>query len=156
MKLWKSLNLPQQFARIAGPFLRERRPDRPGHAVGPHRDDVADFAVLDALVQFLQCPAVTGHQAHAHLEVLGHRLLAELEHPAGSRAVGRQRLLHEDVQALLDGVGKMHPAERQRRGEDRNVARLQAIHRLLVAVETDELALLGHVHLVGELLLAGC
>ncbi len=50
----ETLNLPQQFARLAGPFLRERRPDRSGHPVGAHGDDVADFAVLDALVQLLQ------------------------------------------------------------------------------------------------------
>ena len=93
------------------------------------------------------------HQADAHLEVLGRRLLAQLEHPARGRAVGRHRLFHEDVQALLDGVAEMHPAEGQRRGEDGDVARLQAIHRLLVGVETDELAILGHVDLVGELLL---
>ena len=96
---------------------------------------------------------MAGHQAHAHLEVLRRRLLGQLEHPAGGRAVDRDRLLHEDVEALLDGVGEMDPAEGRRRGEDRDVARLQAIHRLLVGVEADELAVLGHVDLVGELLL---
>ena len=97
--------------------------------------------------------AVPGHQSHAHLEVLRRRLFGQFEHLAGRRTIGRQRLLHEDVQPLLDGVGEMHPAERQRRGEDRDVARLQAVHRLLVGVEADELAILRHVHLVAELLL---
>ena len=36
----------------------------------------------------------------------------------------------------------------ERRGEDRDVAGLEAVHRLLVAVEADELAVVGHVHLV--------
>ena len=60
------------------------------------------------------------------------------------------RLLHEDVQALLDRVGELDPAERRRRGEDDDVAGLQAIHRLLVGVEADELAVLRHVDLVAE------
>jgi hypothetical protein len=32
----------------------------------------------------------------------------------------------------------MNPAEGERRGEDRDVARLEAIHGMLVAVEADE------------------
>ena len=74
----------------------------------------------------------------------------QLEHSARGRPVRGQRLFHENVQPLLDRVGEMHPAKRQRRGEDRDVARLQAIHRLLVGVEADELALLGHVDLFAE------
>ena len=96
---------------------------------------------------------MAAHQAHAHLEVLLRRLLGQREHLARGGAVDRDRLLHEDVQALLDGVGEVDPAEGRRRGEDRHVARLQAVHRLLVGVEADELAVLGHVDLVGELLL---
>ena len=95
--------------------------------------------------------AVAAHQADADLEVLLHRFLGQLEHLPRGRAVDRDRLLHEDVQALLDGVGEVHPAEGRRRGEDRDVARLQTVHRLLVAVEADELAILGHVDLVAEL-----
>ena len=66
-------------------------------------------------------------------------------------AVGDERLFHEDIQAFLDRVAEMHPAESQRRGEDGDVARLQAIHGVLVAVEADELAVVRHIHFVGVL-----
>ena len=122
------------------------------HAVGPQGDDVADLAVLDPLEQFLPAPAVADHQAHADLEILLLGLLGQLEHLPRGRAVHGDRLLHEDVQALLDGVGEMHPAERRRRGEDGHVAGLQAIHGLLVAVEAEEPAFLRHVQPVGGLL----
>ncbi len=49
----------------------------------------------------------------------------------------------------------MHPAKRQGRGEDHNVARLQAVHGLLVGVEPHELAVLRHVDLIAELALDG-
>ena len=116
---------------------------------------IADFAVVDAIGHLLERPAVTGHQSHAHLEVLRHRIFGQLEHPARRRTIRRQRLFHEDVQALADGVAEMHPAKSQRRGKDRHVARLQAIHRLLVGVEADELPLVRHVDPIAELLLQG-
>ena len=100
-----------------------------------------------------QRAAVPRHQSHAHLEVLRRRLFGQFEHLAGRRTIRGHRLLHEDIQPLLNGVGEMHPAEGQRRGEDRDVARLQAVHRLLVGVESDELTVLGHVDPIAELLL---
>ena len=109
------------------------------------------FAVLDALVQFLERATVAGHQSHSYFEILRCRLLGEREHPAGGRTIRRQRLFHEDVEPLLNGVSKMDPAKRQRRGKDRNVAGFQAVHRLLVSVEPDELAVLGHIHQLGVL-----
>ena len=121
--------------------------DRTVHAVAAHQHDVADLAVVDALGHLLEPAGVMGIQSHAHLELLLFRLLGELQHAAGGRAVGRQRLLHEDVQPLLDRVAKMHPAKCQRSGKDRHVARLETIHRLLVGVEADELAIVGHVDL---------
>ena len=47
----------------------------------------------------------------------------------------------------------MNPAESQRRGEDCHVSRLEAIHRFLVGVESNELAFLGDVHAVATLAL---
>jgi hypothetical protein len=41
------------------------------------------------------------------------------------------------------------PAEGRRGGEDDDVAWIEVVHGLLVAVEADELALLGHVELAG-------
>ena len=123
------------------------------HAIAAHEDDVADLAAVDPLGHLLKAAGVMGIQAHAHLEPLLFRLLGQLQHAAGGRAVGRQRLLHEDVQSLLDRVGEMHPAKRQRGGKHRHVARLQTVHRLLVGVEAGEPAILGHVHLIAKLLL---
>ena len=123
------------------------------HAIGAHGDDVADLAVLDALGEILAHPAVTAHQAHAHLEVLGIRLLGEVEHPPRRRSIDRHRLLHEHVQALLDGVGELDPAERRRRREDHDVPGLQGVHRLLVPIEPDELPVVRDVHLVRVLAL---
>jgi hypothetical protein len=64
------------------------------------------------------------------------------------RTVHGDGLLHEDVELLLDGVGEVYPAEGRWGGEDRDITRPQAIHRLLVRVEADEPPTFGHVHLV--------
>ena len=54
-------NLPQQFFRFTGPWLGECRPDNALHPVAAHEVDVADLAVLDALVKLLHRMAVAGH-----------------------------------------------------------------------------------------------
>ena len=144
----EALNLPKQFTRFAGPFLRERRAHRSMHPIAAQHNEVADFAVLDALKKFLQRPAVTRHQADGHLEVFLLRFLSELEHPARGRAIHGDGLFHKHVQALPDGVSEVDPTKRRRRRENDNVARLQAVHRLLVGVETDELAILRDIDLI--------
>ena len=141
----KAGDLPEQLAGRAGPFLRERAGERTRHAVAPQQVQVADLAVLNALLQFLQGPAVTGHQPHADLQVLGRRLLGQREHPPAGRTIGGERLLHEHIETLLDGILEMNPAKRQRRGEDGHVALLQGIHRVLVAVEADEFLVIRHI-----------
>ncbi len=133
--------------------LGEGRPAGAVHAVGAHRDDVADLAVLDAAQQFVARVAVPAHQADADLEVLLDRLGAELEHLPGGRAVHRDRLLHEDVEALLDGVLEMQPAEGRRRGQDDDVARPEHVHRLLVAVEAEELVVVLDRHPLADAVL---
>ena len=90
------------------------------------------------------------HQTDADLQVLALGLFAECDHAPRGGAVHGDRLFHEDVQPLVDGVAEMHPAECRGRRQDDDVARLEAIHGLLVAVEADELAILGHVHLGSE------
>ena len=102
---------------------------------------------LDPLEQLLAGAAVADHQADADLQVLLLRRFAEFQHPPGGGTVHRHRLLHEDVQALVDGVAELHPAEGGRRREDRDVAGLEAIDRFSVGVEADELAVLRDVHL---------
>jgi len=46
----------------------------------------------------------------------------------------------------------VNPTERGRRGEDDHVACLQAVHCLLIAVESDELAILRHIDTIAALL----
>ena len=45
----------------------------------------------------------------------------------------------------------MHPTKSQRRGKNRDIARLQAVHRLSVAVKSDKFVVLGHIHHVAAL-----
>ena len=94
---------------------------------------------------------MTRHQPHTDLEVLGLGLLPQLEHALAGRPVSCERLLHKDIQTLLDRVSEMHPAKRRRRSENGDVARFQTVHRFLISVEADELAVLRHVHLAGKL-----
>jgi hypothetical protein len=61
-------------------------------------------------------------------------------------------LLHEDIEALLNSVVKLGPAERRRRGHDRHVARLEAVQRFLVGIEADKTPAFGHSGAIGELL----
>ena len=147
------LDLVQQLADAFGLGSGQGGADGSGLAVGPQHDDVADLAVLDPVEQFLPRLAVAAHQADADLEVLLLRLFAQGQHPAGRRAVDRDRLLHEGVDALLDRVAEVDPAEGRRRGEDDDVARLEAVHRLLVAVEADELVVAADFDLVAVFLL---
>ena len=67
--------------------------------------------------------------------------------------IDRDRLLHENVDALLDGIAEVDPAKARGRGKNGHVARLQAVDRLLVGVQSDELAIVGHVDLMAQLLL---
>src|SRR5688572_8311186 len=116
------------------------------HAVATHEDDVADLAALNTLGQLLECLTVTRHQAHADLEILFRSFLAECEHPLARWAVHRHGFFHEDVQTFLDGVCEMNPPERWWRRQDHHVARLQAIHRVLVGVKPEKPALLRYIH----------
>ena len=66
--------------------------------------------------------------------------------------VGGEGFLHEDVDALLDGVFELHGAEGRIAGEHGHVAGAQAVNGLAVGVEADEAAVGRHVHAVLELL----
>ncbi len=48
----------------------------------------------------------------------------------------------------------MHPTKRKWRGKDRDVAGLEAVHRLLVSVEADEFAVFRHFDQFAKLLAA--
>ncbi len=87
---------------------------------------------------------------HADLQVLLLGDLGGLQPAAHGWAVGGERLLHEDVDALVDGVFELHRAEGGVCGQQHHVARPQAVDRLLVGVEAHELPLGRHVDLVLE------
>src|SRR4051794_10390522 len=80
-KTVETADLPEQFARCARPFFRELRRQWPGcHAVTAHENDVADFAVLNSFVNFLERFAVPRHQTDADFQSLRHRLFAKRQH----------------------------------------------------------------------------
>ena len=109
------------------------------HAITAKEEEVADFAVLDALVKLLQVAAMAGHEAHADFEILFHGLLGEGEHAAGTWAVARERLFHENVDAFFDGVLEMDPAEGERSGEDGDVAFAESVDGVLKRIEAEKL-----------------
>ena len=83
------------------------------------------------------------------LQILLVGLLRQVEHPLGRDAVGHERLLHEDVEAAVDGVLEMQPAKRERSGQDHDVAGAQAVHGLLVGIEADESLVFGNANEIG-------
>ena len=92
---------------------------------------------------------VADHQTDTDLEVLRVGLPGQLDHAACRGAVDGDGFFHEDVEALLDGVGEVDPAEGRWGREDDDVTRVETVHGFLVAVEADELMLLGDVELPG-------
>src|SRR5271157_6499260 len=111
---------------------------RTGLAIGPQRDDVTDLTALDAIKELLAGLAVPAHEADADLEILLDGSFCQGQHLPRGRAIDGDRLLHEDVQSLLDGMGKVDPAKCRRSGEDDHVAWLQAVHGLAIGVEAKE------------------
>src|SRR5207249_6394168 len=53
-KTVKSLNLPQQLARLAGPFGGEGGSHRAVHSIAAHQDNIANFSILNPLMELLQ------------------------------------------------------------------------------------------------------
>ena len=60
-KTVKSLDLPQQLARLAGPFGGKGRSQQALHAVAAHQDNIANFSILNPLMELLQIACVTRH-----------------------------------------------------------------------------------------------
>ena len=146
----ESPNLVFQVGDIGRLGGRGERADGAGHAVATHQDDLTDLSIGDPLLQFLERLGMARHQSDANLQVLGCRFLGQLEQPLAHHSVGGERLFHEDVEPLLDGISEMHPPKRQRRGKDHHVPRLEAVHGVLIRVEADELTLGGNVDLPCE------
>src|SRR2546423_9993610 len=80
-KTVETANLPEQFAlRVTDPFGGKGGTDRSVHAVAAHQNDIANLAVLNALMKLLERPAVAGHQADTAFLILRAGLFPELEH----------------------------------------------------------------------------
>src|SRR5262249_55167416 len=124
----EAADLVEQLADAVRLGPGERRADRAVLSVGLQQQDVAELAGLDAVEQLLAGDAVPAHEADADLQLALLRLLGQLEHLAGAGAVHRGGLLHEDVDALLDGVVEVDPAEGRRRGEDGEVDGAGPVH----------------------------
>jgi hypothetical protein len=92
---------------------------------------------------------VAPHKADADLQVLPLGKLGGLEPPPDVRCIGRERLLGKDVDALAHGVLEHHRAEGRVRRQEHHVAGAEAIDRLAVRVEADELPLRRHVDFLG-------
>jgi hypothetical protein len=88
------------------------------------------------------------HKAHTHLEILLHGLFGQFQELASARTIYRDRLFHKDVDALLDSIREMNPAECRWRCKNSHITGIKAVHCLSVTVEADEPAILRHVHLI--------
>jgi len=108
------------------------------HAVAAEEEEVADFAILDALVELLHVAAMARHEANADFEVLFHGLFGEGEQATGAWAVARERLFHENVEAFFDGVLEVDPTEGERGGEDGDVAFAESVDGAFEGVEAEE------------------
>jgi len=123
------------------------------HAVAAQEEEVADFAVLDALVELLHVAAMARHEAHADFEVLFHGLFGEGEHAAGAWAVARERLFHENVETFFDGVLEVDPAEGERGREDGHIAFAESVHGAFEGVEAEE-SVVAHFNVAADFAVA--
>lgn len=94
---------------------------------------------------------MTDHEADADLKVLFLCFLIQGKHLSCGRAIRGERFFHEDVDAFLDGILVVDPAEDAGGGEDGNVARTKGVNGLFVGIEPNELSLGRNIHLVGDI-----
>ena len=145
------LDLVKQFAHVRRLGAAEARGCH--QTIGLQVHDVADPAGLELIQQFPAGFAVAAHQPDADLQILLLGQLGQREQPARARAIDGRRLFHEDVESLFDGIREVDSTKCTRRRENHHVARVEAVHGLLISVEANELALLGHIDLLRILLL---
>ena len=86
------------------------------------------------------------HQAGANLEVLLLGSFPGAEDALDAARVGREILLHEDVDAFLHCILQVRRAESGVRGQHGDVAGPQAINGMAVGIEAQETALGRHVN----------
>ena len=113
--------------------------------------NVTQFTTADFLDQCLAVRRMAAHQSGGNLQVFLLRSFAGPQHALQATRVRRKRLLHEHVQTLVHGVVKVDTPEPRMGCQHGNVARLQAIDRLAIRIEADELPIGRHVDLVSQL-----
>jgi hypothetical protein len=111
---------------------------------------LADGTAVNLPDGFLQRDAVARHQTSGDLEVFGFGGSAGLQDAADARRIDAEGLLHEDVDALLDGVLDMNRPEAGGRRQQHDAAGADSVNGLLVCIKTEELPLLGNIDLVLE------
>ena len=141
----ESLNLVHHLLFFRWLPLRKCGRDRTMHAISTHVDDVSDFSVQNPLMQFLTSATMTDHQANSALQILLICKFGEFKHLSSTRTICDDRLFHEDIQTLFNGVLVMHPSKRERRGQNHNVTGIQHIHGLLISVESKILVVDGYI-----------
>jgi hypothetical protein len=120
------------------------------HAIATKEEEVADFAVLNALVELLHVAAMARHETDADFEVLLHGFFGQGEHAAGTWAVARERLFHENVDAFFDSVLEVDPAEGERSGEDGHIAFAESVDGVFEGVEAEEFVVV-HFNVAADL-----
>ena len=91
--------------------------------VAAERDEIADFAVVDALDRFLVRALMAALQADADFEVLLLRFFGGGKNAADAGRIGGDRLFHEHMLAGVHGIFEVQRAIAGRAGDDDDIAR---------------------------------
>ena len=95
---------------------------------------------------------MTAHHAGGDLEVFPFGGFARAQDAFESARIGRERFFHENMHSFLDGVFDVRRAKGGVSGAKHNIARAQAVDRLAITVEPDELAIARHIDFLPILL----
>src|SRR3954452_9747269 len=86
----EAADLVPDFGKIFAPAIKGARKATAAatlHAIATKEEEVADFAVLNALVELLHVAAMARHEADADFEVLLHGFFGQSKHAAGTWAI---------------------------------------------------------------------
>ncbi len=78
----EALDLIRDLGNVLWLDRREAGGHRRAFAIAAHQYDFAQLTAMDAISQLLQMTSMTGHETHAHFQVLGGSLVCQIEHPA--------------------------------------------------------------------------
>ena len=123
----RTADLPHQLILFR---LARRQGSAAAHAVGANELNLPHSTVTHSLDQSLPRGGMAAHQPAAYFQILLIGNFAEPKHPLQPGGIGRERLLHEDIHSLPQGVVQVSSTNVGVRGQQRHVARPQAIDRL--------------------------